>query len=484
MATSPYNLVRNTRVFFTTNVDANTGVIPTSGASISSTNTFEILVQDGFSFSQGTQQTTISLMEGGNTPTRGSRAFNDALDPVEFSFVTYIRPRLSTTVYADESVLWNALFSSDAIDSTGLSLASTTLSRAASSATATVIHTAANYTAAGLAEGSIINVTGVSGTDAHEWNMPASIVSFAPSATACTTVTIAYATAPAGAGTAPVSAPTSLNLRKGAWVSLPATGSKAAYTLATMAGSNKNQLQKFGIYFAVDGIIYAVDNCCLDTAAIDFDLQGIGQVTWTGKGTALRSLPSTAVLSGSPAVFSGAGNATGTAAAVASTANFITNKLSTLSLEANVHGGGTSYAIALTGGNITISNNITYLTPAILGVVNKPIGYFTGNRSITGNITAYLKTGSNTSAQLLADTLAASTSETKFRMQVEVGGATSATRLELEMDGCMLQIPTVNTGDVMSTQINFTAQGQDATIASNAYDLSATNDLAIRYFSA
>lgn len=477
-----YNLVRNTRVFFTTNVDANTGVIPTSGASITTTNTFELLVLNGFSFTQTTQQQTITLNEAGNTPTRGQRAFNTSLDPVEFSFSTYLRPAGTTTITADESILWNALTHSKPIDDTGLALTVSAFTRAASGSTATATITAANFTAAGIAVGDPVNITGVTGTDAHEWNTPAVITSLLPNATAATTVTLAYATAPAGAGTAPVSAPTSITVKNGSWVTLPATGTKPAYAMATTVGSNKNQLQKFGMYFSVDGIIYAVDNCVLDQASIDFSLDGIATVAWTGRGTVLRQLPSTATLSGS--VFAGAGNATGTAASTNVNANYITNKLSTAVIQGGIQGNGTNYTVALTGGNLTIANNVGYVTPENLGVVNKPIGYFTGTRSISGNVTAYLKTGTNNSAQILSDIVTANAAETKFRMMIEVGGGSNGIHVDFDMKGCMLQVPTVETGDIMSTTINFTAQGTDPLLAAQTFDLGATNDLSIRYYSA
>lgn len=481
-----YNLVRNARVFFTTNVDASTGVIPSSGATISNTNTFELYVLNGFSFSQATQQTTIQLNEAGPTPTRGQRSFNVSLDPVEFTFSTYLRPDGSATVTADESVLWNALASGSPIDATGLTLANvTSFDRTSLSNVVAFTHDAANLSTAGLAVGSYVTVTGITGTDAEEWNMPAQITAITGTLSACTGMTIEYCTAPAGAGTAPSSAPTSVTLKKGAWTTHPATGGDPAYALSHFADSNRNQLQKFGLYFAVDGIIYAVDNCSLDQASIDFGLDGIATVAWTGKGTVLRQLPATAVVTGTPGVFSGTGNATGTAAAANSAANYITNKLSTMQLIGSVHGAsGTTYTVAITGGNLTIANNIEYVTPENLGVVNTPIGYFTGSRSISGNVTAYLKTGSGNSAQLLSDILTAAAAETKFKIKLEVGGLTNATRVEFDMDGCMLQVPTIETGDVMSTTINFTAQGQDPIIANNAYDLAAVNDLAIRYYSA
>ena len=106
------NLSRNTRVWFTTNVNPTTGVLPdatTGYSAFTSANIFELQVLDGYSFSQGTASTPITLSEAGNTPNRGQRAFNTALNPVDLSFSTYIRPRLNTNVTAIEKVLWNAL---------------------------------------------------------------------------------------------------------------------------------------------------------------------------------------------------------------------------------------------------------------------------------------------------------------------------------------------------------------------------------------
>jgi hypothetical protein len=496
-----FNLVRNTRVFFTTNVDAVTGVIPNTGASISNTNTFELQVLAGFSFKQGTQTANIQLKEAGNTPTRGQRTFNTSLNPVDFSFSTYIRPKFaSSAVNAEERVLWNALMSSVPIDTTGLALSTvaaftriTNANGVAAATSDTVSFTcaAANLTTAGIAVNDVITVTGItdtSGTKAKEWNTAARILSITGTLTACTGMTLVYLTAPdVSTGLVPSTSPTTLSLRTGAWSNIVTAGSTPvvpAYGQLHFGGSNKNTLQKFGLIFVVDGAIYAIDNCAMDQAVVDFGLDAISMVAWTGKGTVLRQLPATAIVTGSPGVFSGAGNATGTALATVTDAQYITNKLSTLQLIGGIQGTGTAYTLALTGGSLTIANGISYITPQNLGVVNKSIGYYTGTRSITGTVTAYLKTGTGNSAQVLSDILAANAAETKFRLQVEVGGLSNAVHVEFDMDGCMLQVPTVETADIMSTTIGFTAQGSSSIQADQAYDLGNTNDLTIRYFSA
>lgn len=480
-----FNLVRNTRVFFTTNVGllsgtANavlaTGMIPA--------NTVELQVLDGFSFKQGTQTANIQLKEAGDTPVRGQRTFNTSLDPVDFSFSTYIRPFIaSTKATAEEKVLWNALMSDKPIDVTGTVIGGTVtgISRAnTSTASATIAGTTMTY--AGLAVGDIITVSGATGAGgvAYEWNQPATITSLSGTA-----IGITYFSAPSvSAGTT-----TSLGTLKfysGAWVEQPAVTPTPAHALTTFAGSNKNQLQAFGLIFVVDGAVYAIDNCAMDQAVIDFGLDAIAMVAWTGKGTQLRQL-SAAEATVSGTTFTGTGLA-GTVTAKNTGANYITNKLSTVSLTSNIAGvGGTSYLVALTGGSITFANGITYITPANLGVVNKAIGYFTGTRAITGTMNAYLRTGSNTTAQLLADILAGSSSatDTKYHLQIEVGGLNNATRVEIEMDGAMLQVPTVETADVISTVISFTAQSTTNVSATGSdYDIQNTNDASIRYFSA
>jgi len=374
-----FNLIRNARVFFSTNVDAVTGVIKALGCTTS--NTFEIQVLDGLSFSQNTSSETVTLSEGGNTPVRGQRSFNTALDPVDFSFSTYMRPRDGgTNITAEESVLWNAMFAVDAIGGTNPS-----------------------------------------------WSEAPSVA---------TAVTI---------------------------------------------NSQKHQLQKFGLIILLDGSSYAIDNCVLDTATVDFGLDAIATIAWTGKGTILRQISGLAASTGGTVTFSGAtGVLEGTAKGKNTTAPFIANKLSTLEVTAGIDGTGTAYTIALTGGSLTISNNVSYLTPANLGVVNLPATYFTGTRSITGSLTAYLRTGSTNSAGLLADMLAASSSEVdpEFLVLVAVGGASNSVRVEFDMPACVLTIPAISTDQVVSVNINFTAQGSTA----SAFDVGAANELEVRYY--
>lgn len=382
------NLIRSSRVFLTTNLvngAVDTAVSP--AVAFDDTNTFEIQVQDGFSFTQNTGTETITLNEAGSTPIRGQRSFNTSLEPVDWSFTTYIRPKFNaggagTTddkIDCEESVLWKAMSS----------------------------------------------VTGNGWTET--------------------------------------------------------TGASPVSTVA-FGNSNAHQLQAFGLIIVLENITYVIDNCAVDSATIDFGLDAIASVQWAGKGTAMRQLATKISLADATPITTMTGGIAGTAKLKDTSAKYIANKLSTMTVSAAAYGGlsAKTYTVALTGGSLTINNNLTYLTPANLGVVNSPITYFTGTRAIACNLTAYLKTGSNESSTLLSDLLAASSTSTdnKFAVAVSLGGGTNGTKVVLDMPTAMLTIPTVTSEQVISTSITVNPQGATA----GAYDVEATNELSVKYY--
>lgn len=368
------NLVRNSRVFFTTNVSATTGVI--ASTDFDNADTFEIQVLDGFSFSQNTTTETVTLNEAGDTPNRGQRAFNTALDPVEFTFSTYIRPKLDTSVKCEESVLWSAF------------------------------------------------ATGRGASDA--------------------------------------------------WT--PGTPSALSF-----ANSNKHQLKSFGMIMLVDNVAYLIDNCALDQATIDFGLDAIATIAWTGRGTAIRQVTGVTVASNGDL----GGGLTGAVKLKDTTAGYLANKLSTVSMVKGINGGGTTYSVPITGGSITFANNLTYLTPANLGTVNTPITYFTGTRSITGTLTAYLRTGGTDTGAILNDLLTGSATDVApaYSTTIAIGGSSNSNKVVIAVPAAMLAIPTIAAEQVVSTTMNFTAHGfTDA--ATDTYNIEAANEATISYYAA
>ncbi len=379
------NLIRNSRVFFTTNVDSQgrvrAGTYKDNGLPFTTTNTWEIQVLEGMTFSQNTTIDTVTLNEAGATPARGQRSFNTALEPLDFSFSTYLRPfNNGTTITCEESLLWNAFAGSIAIGTTGAAWSN------------------------GAAKGELV-----------------------------------------------------------------------------MTNSNKHQLQAFGLIVVFDDVAYVLDNCALDTATIDFGIDAIANIQWAGKGSLIRQLNITADQS-SPVVLSGTDLGTGTDEANAKNANakYITNKLTVLQVNNTINDfTGSDFTVPITGGNITLANNLTYLTPANLGVVNLPITYFTGTRSITGTLTAYLRSGATETGGLLNGLLANAANEIDpdYAINIQMGGA-SGTHVDLKIPAAMLQIPTVNTEQVISTTITFNAQGYTGT----DFNIDQANEISVEYY--
>ena len=406
------NLIRNSRVFFTTNVDSQgrirAGAYKDEDQPFTTSNTWEIQVLEGMSFSQNTTVDTVTLNEAGTAPARGQRSFNTALEPLDFSFSTYLRPYLTSGVdttegtaddkiTCEEKVLWNAFGGSIAIGSTN-----------------------AAWTDGNVASSGPPAVTATPGT-------------------------------------------------------------------LTLANSNKHQLQAFGLIIVFDDLAYALDNCALDTATIDFGIDAIASVQWAGKGSLIRQVTVTATQA-SPVVLGGgdtAGAGSDQANAKNTTAKYITNKLSTLQVNNDIADfTGSDFNVPITGGSITMSNNLTYLTPANLGVVNLPITYFTGTRSITGTLTAYLRSGSGTTGALLSGLLASASTEINpsYAINIQMGGGANSTRVDLKMPAAMLQIPTVNTEQVISTTLTFTGQGSTGSSGSGAFDIDQANEITVNYY--
>jgi len=490
------NLVRNSRVFFTTNVNSSTGAALTTG--FTAANTQEIQVLDGFTFSQNTNADVITISEAGVAPVRGQRSFNTSLAPVDFSFSTYVRPyNASTAITAEESVLWNAMFgavdynaSTSTLTLAGSPTYAYTFTNATGVGALTITLTSGTLTT-GTSVGDVVTIggfTAATGGALTSFNAPAQIISYkvggssvtsgAVPATGLTELVLNYVNPTTTATTGFTN--TTPKIYRGAWAPIAAT-----QAIATAAGSNLNQLLKFAMFFAVDNVVYQVDNCAMNQVMIDFGLDAIATLAWTGQATALTQ--SAVALSTITATAGTSYTAKNTSAP------FITNKLSTVAfqtLNALGSAAATTYTMALTGGSITINNNINYITPANLGVVNVPAVYYTGTRSITGTMNAYLKTGSGVggTGQLLADMLAASSSsvEPMASVSLAIGGSSNSNRVVLDMPTVTFTVPTVDVQAVVSTAINFTAEGStpSTTANGNTFALDKTNDITVRYYAA
>ena len=365
---------------------------------------WEIPVLDGFSFSQASNSTEITINEAENSAGESKRArqlFNDSLAPAEFSFSTYMRPFLSQGSsfhsgvtgaddqahhHAVEEVLWALM-----------------------------------------------------ATKTHGYTRASNAFNFTSFATDGTSLRIDF------------------------------------------SDSNSSALQEAEFYFVLGGtpngatnatITYQLKKAVLNEASIDFDIDGLATINWSGFASEIIQHQT------HPATQADAINSAIVNEAVIATNNYIRNRASSLALSSKSNtatrtafGGGTSgdagkYSLTLTGGNITISNNITFLTPETIGSVNVPFAHVTGARSVSGSINCYLgldttgsaaNVGTSTDFFLDANTDAARAIVTnQFELDIDIGGGTAPNVL-FDMDHVHMEIPQINVEDTLQVEIPFHA---------------------------
>lgn len=193
---------------------------------------------------------------------------------------------------------------------------------------------------------------------------------------------------------------------------------------------------------------YTITEIAINEATVDFDIEGIATIQWSGMGTGITEADNATAITAD--IYEG----------VSTTTAFIQNRLSTLTLDPTDGQTGLSnsaYTLTLTGGSITISNNLTFLTPEELAVVNKPIGHVTGTRSVTGTLNCYLDdSGANTSSALFSALASATTlTQNEFALNIGIGGLTGTPSLKFTVPQAHLQVPTHSFDDVVSLEVTF-----------------------------
>ena len=393
---------------------------------------YKIPVLDGFSFSQATNVSEVTLNEmatSAGVSRRARQMFTDSYAPAEWSFSTYIRPFKSggagsggehnaVAHHMVEEALWNALAGSGAVGASGTALTA-------------------------------------DGTDAN-----------------------------------------------------------IAFT-----NSNKVALDTFDLFFELGSgkaspTIYKIEGCVVNELSIDFDIDGIATANWSGMGkiiTEESSMSTATIFEGTAAadtnnfirnrltdltvtndvfettangavsssatvtlaagsdlikvgqnVFA-AGTAVGTVSAISGTTLTLSGAVSISNGAAIVFSNAgmvSSYSLTLIGGNITISNNMTFLTPETLGSVNQPLGHVTGTRSVTGNFSCYLNTPSSgaSSTDLFEDIIESTETITNsFDLTFTIGGTGNTPRVVANLNNCHLEVPTHSIDDIVSLETSFHA---------------------------
>jgi len=446
---------------------------------------WEVPVLDGFSFSQGneSQEITVAEMEDSNgSSRRGRRAFNTALSPGEWSISTYVRPFTSdgggitvadrvsdadddAKIHAVEEVLWGLFLGAREWNETYFVMQEDS-------------DVAVNGTTDNSVEGDTYIITTAGSTN---WD------SLGASATTVGTIFTRNSTAATGAA---------------GGIARRVTNNPTTTQSTFNAGnSNRSSLGTCNIYFVLgdqNRSVYKLKDAVVNEATIDFDIDGIATINWSGLCSEVNDFTGSTIESDAEPN-DGDTTQDGTAIAVGdvwldsndsykarvledvtdtsedstnliredvtSTDNFIRNRLSQLTITSTDSANfKSSYDLTLTGGSLSFANNVSYITPEELGVVNTPFAHVTGTRTVGGSFTCYLTLNSddsnldgNESRDLFDDLRNATTVVTNsFDLTFKIGGS-SGNRLEVNVPTAHIEIPSHSIEDVISLETNFMA---------------------------
>ena len=482
---------------------------------------FEIPVLDGYSFSQATNTTEVTLNEmsaGSGNSRRGRKLFTDSYAPGEWSFQTYARPFKSQGQgvggstydasgtaghhHAVEEVLWAMMVGDAAYTAGGSSAGNVATISGGTSLDAMGANKAgtSNFNVAltmdtdGDGDGCKLHLAYTASSGAL--SVAASGASFAAGAGYAATDKLFAGTAQivaalrAGFNAAgsngtfsvensDITASSTETDFEATVASISASTNTSTFTGFTrdgtaldinFANSNKTTLGTGDFFFVMGSagetqVVYKLHGCVVNEASLDFDIDGITTISWSGNCTRIEEVASATTKTVNEGI--------------ATTSNYIRNRLTELVISSTTPQ-STTYSLTLTGGNITISNNITFLMPETLGSINTPLGHVTGTRSISGSFTCYLGADTNQGAQLFEDLVedgfnSSPTITNDFDLTFKVGGAGNVPRLEMDMESCHLELPTHSIDDVISLETNFHALGTD---------IGSTDELAIKYVGA
>jgi len=440
---------------------------PDTGAPFASALRYEIPVLDGYSFSQATNTTEVTLNEmstaSGETR-RGRRMFNDSYAPAEWSFQTYIRPFLSGGAdgytnghtYAVEEALWGAMIGNgDYVSASSTDGAVNTTGSAVVPATDTDVDAAVvdlDTTTDGNGKNAQITLTvsalGVFSVVLHTTNKGSGYTNGDNLFVSKEDIANALGTSVSNVSsdiTLPINTitATTADLYTGFNVR---SSDKLDFDFQE---SNIAALGTFNLYFEIGSAntdstkqTYKISGCVVNEAAIDFDIEGLATISWSGFGQLISDAAETTPFS-TDIIDEG----------TTATSNFIRNRLTSLTLSE----GSTNYGLVLTGGNITISNNITFITPETMGIVNQPVGHVAGTRNIGGSFTCYLNGVDDGSAELFETIAEGTSSIINSHSAVFSIGGDSAPRLQQTMPTTHLEIPTHSIEDIISLEVNFHA---------------------------
>lgn len=199
---------------------------------------------------------------------------------------------------------------------------------------------------------------------------------------------------------------------------------------------------------------YRIDNAVVDSAEINFNINDLSEIIWRGRALSM-------VEDNTPPAFTDRTNVV----------NCLRNRLSTITLTVNA----VSYTLALTGGRINFNNKNIFYGRNKLGEITLPVGHYTGNRQISGDLEFYMKSGTNESVDLFNEILnnvANNNYEATHlaNITINVGGAT-APNLQLNIPQALLEIGRKNFQEVYSLSVPFNAKEETGSYSTVIYQM-------------
>lgn len=244
------------------------------------------------------------------------------------------------------------------------------------------------------------------------------------------------------------------------WVSLMGADSLTSNPTSStidFSDGNVSELRNLTLWFnqttQTEGN-YRIDNAVVDSATISFDINRLAEIIWQGRALSIVEDNTTPAFTDRTGVV-----------------NCLLNKLSTISLTVNA----ISFTLALKGGSINFDNRNTYYGRSKVGEIIIPVGHYTGNRRISGNIEVYLKSGSNESVDLFNEILNNITNNNYeathlANITITVAGA-SPPNLQLNVPQALLNLGQQTFGELYSMSIPFVAKEETGSYSTVIYNM-------------
>lgn len=418
--TTRLNLERNSEIYFSS-VDLAGG---DSASKMYPANTWRVEVLAGYAISQTLTTLDVAVLEMGLTSDRSTSRFRNSIDPVEWSFSTYLRPT-GIEQYSDcisgritpiaDWFLWQSLFSNT-----------------------------------GVADSQLSSIYLDFETQTYSTNLE---IEAAPIS----------AWQPGG---------------RFELVARQSSGNTAAHT------SNFESAVEHHIYLKMDNVVYQSKSAVVNQLDLDAAIDGIATCNWSGYALDLVELTGNLrdeFISVSGGVLN---NGAVIDANVSSVANvqsrhyhawarynttqseFIVNRLSDIELTHTPVGlSKDSYSFSVNSLDFSYNNNISYLIPEEIGTLNRPFAQSTGSKTITGSFNSYLRNMPGGTAQFIRRI--ANDPRTNIAdycsANLKVGGS-SAPFVSIFMPATHFNFPTHSIEDIVAIGSEFLAQESNANV--------------------